>query len=487
MTTETLASHVAAQPEARESLYQQVALRISELIEHGTLQPGERVPSVRKLSEQEDVSIATVMQAYRVLENKGLIEARPQSGYYVRPRVWRPPAEPARSEPSLRATRVSTTDLVRRFMQAARDPSLVGLGAALPSPTLLPTLHLSRAMAAVGRRSPQLANTYDVAPGNYQLRVQIARRGMDAGCMLAPDDVIITCGCQEALYLSLRAVAQPGDTIAIESPTYFGVLQIIESLGLKACEIPTYPRHGVCLDELNERLDCCRIQACLFLLNYSNPLGSCMPDEKKARLVALLAKRQIPLIEDDIYGELAFAADRPKTAKAFDRAGHVLLCSSFCKTLAPGYRVGFVAPGRFRDQVEHLKYVTSIGTATLPQLAVADFLANGGFDHHVRKLRRVFAEQVERVTHAISRYFPEGTRVTRPSGGYVLWVELPAHIDSVDLFERALDEKISIAPGPIFSPKQGFRNFIRLSCGNQWSETIERALFRLGQIIAKLG
>jgi len=200
----------------------------------------------------------------------------------------------------------------------------------------------------------------------------------------------------------------------------------------------------------------------------------------------MLARREIPLIEDDIYGELAFAADRPKTAKAFDREGLVLLCSSFCKTLAPGYRVGWVVPGRFRDEIQHLKYVTSMGTATLPQLAVADFLATGGFDHHLRKLRRVYADQVERVTHAITRFFPEGTKVTRPTGGYVLWVELPSQIDSVELFDRALREKIGIAPGPIFSPKQGFRNFIRLSCGNQWSETINQALFKLGQLIARM-
>ena len=486
MATQDLASHLAEQQGAGDKLYNQVALRISELIEHGTLRPGARVPSVRKLSEQEEVSIATVMQAYRILESKGLIEARPQSGYYVKARLWQAPAEPEKSEPPLRATRVNTSELVMRFMQAARNPALVGFGAALPSPLLLPTRQLCRTMAAVGRRSPQLANRYDVAPGAHELRVQIARRAMETGCTLAPDDIIITCGCQEALYLALRAVAEPGDTIAIESPTYFGVLQIIGSLGLKACEIPTFPRHGICLDELEKRLDCCRIKACLFMLNYSNPLGSCMPDEKKARLVEMLASRNIPLIEDDIYGELAFAPERPKVAKAFDRGGQVLLCSSFCKTLAPGYRVGWIVPGRLRDRVQHLKYVTSVGTATLPQLAIADFLANGGFDHHLRRLRRVYAEQIERVTHAITKYFPKGTRVTRPTGGYVLWVELPEHIDSIELFDRALEEKISVAPGPIFSPKQQFRNFIRLNCGAPWSQTIDQALLKLGQVIARM-
>src|SRR6266480_5497475 len=362
MATQDLASHLAEQQGAEDKLYKQVALRISELIEHGTLRPGARVPSVRKLSEQEEVSIATVTQAYRVLESKGLIEARPQSGYYVRARLWQAPAEPEKSEPPLRATRVNTSDLVMRFMQAARDPTLVGFGAALPSQLLLPTRQLCRTMAAVGRRSPQLANRYDVAPGAHELRVQIARRAIETGCTLAPDDIIITCGCQEALYLALRAVAESGDTIAIESPTYFGVLQIIGSLGLKACEIPTFPRHGICLDELEKRLDCCRIKACMFSLNFSNPLGSCMPDDKKARLVKILAEREIPLIEDDLYGNLSHSPHRPKTAKAFDKYGLVLLCDSFTKTLAPGLRVGWTAPGRFRTQVEHLKFISSIGT-----------------------------------------------------------------------------------------------------------------------------
>lgn len=467
-------------------LYKQLAHRIGMLIEHGTLRPGDRIPSVRRVSRQERVSIATAIQAYRFLENRGLIEARPQSGYYVRQRTWKPPAEPEKSTPALRATRVNVGDLVMRVLRATRNPELIGLGAALPSPELLPTKQLNRCMASVGRRSEQQSNTCDVPPGNQALRVQIARQSMDAGCTFSPEDIVTTSGCQEALNLCLRAVARPGDTIAIESPTYYGVLQIIESLGMKACEIPTFPREGVCLDELESRLKCCRIKACLFTLNFSNPLGSCMPDEKKQRLVQLLAARGIPLIEDDIYGEVAFAPRRPKTAKAFDRLGLVLLCNSFCKTLAPGYRVGWVAPGRFKTQIEHLKFVSSVGTATLPQMALADFLANGGYDHHLRKVRRVYAEQVQHVTQAITKYFPEGTRATRPSGGYILWVELPKKVDSLELFERGLEAGVSIAPGPIFSAKHGFKNFVRLSCGNPWSPTIEHALMRLGRLTHEL-
>src|SRR5215468_2834976 len=326
MLTQDLGSHTASQLDGEDSLYKQVALRISELIEHGTLRPGERVPSVRKCSEQQNVSIATVTQAYRLLEDSGILEARPQSGYYVRARRWSPPPEPAMSNPAPRAVQVHVSDLVMQVIKAARDPSLVQLGATLPSPELFPLKELTRTTSAVGRRAPVQAHTYDPPPGCRSLRVQVARRALEAGCLLSPDDIITTVGATEAINLCLRAVANPGDVIAIESPTFFGILQIIESLGMRVCEVPTFPRHGVCLDELEDRLKRCRIKACVFTLNYSNPLGSCMPDEKKARLVKLLAKYKVPLIEDDIYGNLAFDGPRPRVAKAFDQEGWVMLC-----------------------------------------------------------------------------------------------------------------------------------------------------------------
>jgi DNA-binding transcriptional MocR family regulator len=484
MVTQDLGSHTASQVESEESLYKQVAVRISELIEHGTLRPGERVPSVRKCSEQQSVSIATVMQAYRLLESRGLIEARPQSGYYVRLRRWTPPPEPAMTKPEPRAVRVRVSELILQVVKAGRDPNLVRLGATLPSAEMFPLQELNRITASVARRAPLTANSFDAPPGNRALRVQIARRAMETGCTLAPDDIITTVGATEALNLCLRAVAQPGDVIAIESPTFFGILQIIESLGMRVCEIPTFPRHGICIDELEARLKCCKIKACVFTPNFSNPLGSCMPDEKKKRLVKLLSKHKVPLIEDDIYGNLAFDGSRPKVAKAFDEEGWVMLCDSFTKTLSPGSRVGWVAPGRFKERVEFLKFVNTCGTASLPQMAIAEFLQNGGFEHHLRKMRRFYADQMQRTTEAVSRYFPPGTKLTRPTGGMCLWVELPPEVDSMLLYERAMAEKITIAPGPVFSAKRKFQNFIRLNCGNPWSDAIENALSRLGNLVA---
>jgi DNA-binding transcriptional MocR family regulator len=485
MVSQDLASHTAAQVNGQATLYERVALRISELIEHGTLRPGERVPSVRRYSEQQDVSIATVTQAYRMLEDQGLIEARPQSGYYVRARRWTPPPEPEIYRPAPRAVKVQVADLVLQVVKAARDPRLVRLGATLPNLDLFPTKELVRTMASVGRRHPIAANSYDPPPGNPALRLQVARRALEAGCTLSPDDIITTFGATEALNLCLRAVAKPGDVIAIESPTFFGILQIIESLGMRVCEIPTYPREGICLDELEERLKCCRVKACVFSTNFSNPLGSCMPDEKKQKLVELITKYEVPLIEDDIYGNLAFGPKRPRVAKAYDEDGWVLLCDSFTKTLTPGARVGWVAPGRFHAKVEFLKYVSTSCSAALPQMGIAEFLSTGGFDHHLRRIRKFYFAQMHRMTEAISRYFPEGTKLTRPAGGMCLWVELPAPVNALKVYERALADKISIAPGPLFSAKQRFENFIRLNFGNPWSETIEKAMVRLGNIIAE--
>jgi DNA-binding transcriptional MocR family regulator len=486
MISPDLASHTAALLDCEDTLYKQVALRISELIEHGTLRPGERVPSVRRCSEQQNVSIATVMQAYRLLEDRGIIEGRPQSGYYVRAQRWAPPPEPGMSKPTARPVEVRVSELVMQIVKAGRDPNLVRLGATLPSPELFPLKELHRAMSSVGRRLPLAANSYDPPPGNLALRTQVARRAMEAGCTLAPDDIITTIGVTEALNLCLRAVAKPGDVIGIESPAFFGVLQIIESLGMRVCEIPTFPREGICLDELAQRIKCCRIKACVFTLNYSNPLGCCMPDAKKQLLVKMLAQRKIPLIEDDLYGNLAFGSPRPKAAKAFDEEGWVMLCDSFTKTLSPGYRVGWVAPGRFKEQIEFLKFVTTAASPSLPQMAIAEFLQNGGFDHHLRRIRRFYAEQMQCMSAAVSRYFPPGTKATRPEGGMCLWVELPPQVDALTVYHQAMAARISTAPGPIFSAKQKFHNFIRLNFGNPWTEKIENAVRDLGRIVHRL-
>jgi DNA-binding transcriptional MocR family regulator len=473
------------QEPARESLlYERVADHIVKLIDGGTLHAGERLPSIRKLSAQMEVSISTVLQAYMILEDKDWIEAKPQSGYYVRSARSLPP-EPKASTPSQVVTRVGVSELVAQVFQSAHDPEMIQLALSTPSPDHLPVKRLNRLMAAATARAGARALSYDFPPGYGPLRHEIARRSIDAGCRLSENEIVTTHGTMEALNLCLRAVAKAGDIIAIESPAFYGTLQIIESLGMKALEIPADPREGIILDALAAAIRRQKVKACLFVLNFSNPLGSCMPDANKKELVELLARREIPLIEDDIYGDLCFGPARPGTAKACDKQGLVLLCSSFSKTLAPGYRVGWTAPGRFKPQVESLKFTSSMATVTAPQMAIADFLQNGGYDRYLRKLRRILMTQVQQMSNAVGRYFPAGTKVTRPQGGYVLWVELPNGVDSLELHRRALAQKISIAPGPIFSAKQKHKNFIRLSCGLPWSEKIDRAVQTLADLARK--
>jgi len=432
------------------------------------------------------VSISTVLQAYLLLESKGLIEARPQSGFYVKLRLEKLPPEPKTSNPSAFAAQVGVGELVSRVLEAARNPEIVPLGAAVPSHELLPVKQLSRLVAVAARRHGTLAINYDFPPGHEALRRQIARRSLDWGCSLSADDILTTSGAMEAVNLCLRAVAKPRDTIAIESPTFYGVLQAIESLGMKALEIATHPREGVDLGALEYAIKRNKVRACIMIPNFNNPLGSCVSDKNKRELVEVLGRREIPLIEDDIYGELYFGDSRPKTAKAFDKKGLVLLCSSFSKDLAPGYRVGWTAPGRFRAQVERLKFMNTVATSTLPQMAIAQFLESGGYDRHLRRLRRSLATQVQMVSLAISQYFPQGTKVTRPAGGFVLWVELPRSVNSLELHSKALQEKISVVPGPIFSAKQKYQNFIRLSCGEPWSSRLEQALMTLGRLAGKV-
>jgi aspartate/methionine/tyrosine aminotransferase len=244
-----------------------------------------------------------------------------------------------------------------------------------------------------------------------------------------------------------------------------------------------HPRDGMDLDVLERAVERRRVAACLASPNFNNPLGSLMPDEGKRRLVEILARRDVPLIEDDINGDLAHDGSRPRTAQSYDRSGGVLLCSSFSKQLAPGYRVGWVAPGRHFERVKALKLTGTLATATLPQLAIAEFLANGGYDHHLRALRRHFAGQIERMSAAVAGAFPAGVRLTRPRGGFVLWAGLPDGVCALRLHERALAEKISIAPGPMFSVRRGFPDFIRLNCGHAWSGKLERAVGMLGRLV----
>lgn len=463
-----------------EFLYGRIAQKFARQIEDGVLRPGDRMPSVRKLSQMESVSMSTAWQAYMLLENRDLIRSRPQSGFYVRP-IPKLLPEPGLTSPASSPANVTLSELAAGILALPSNHDIVPYGAVNPAPELLPIKKLNRILASVSSRENSVANAYSPSSGMNELRRQIARSSFESGISSASEDVIVTCGATEAINLCLRAVAKPGDTIAVESPTYFGILQTIESLGLRAIEISTHPSDGVCLKALEKAINQHQIKACLFVLNFSNPLGSLMPDETKQKLIALLAKAKIPLIEDDIYGDLHFGAARPKAAKAFDSEGMVMLCSSVSKTIAPGYRIGWTLPGRFKSQVEFLKRTNTLTTPTLLQLAIAEFLESDRYNRHLRLMKTVIAEHMERASNIIGKYFPAGTKITRPSGGCVLWVELPKPADTLVLHNKALLNGIGISPGILFSSTNQYNNCLRLNCAHPWSPKMEFALKQLGK------
>ncbi len=464
-------------------LYEKVAAKIARMIERGAFRPGDRIPSIRDLSGQLRVGINTVMGAYNRLENLRLVEARPQSGYYVCSRFLEaesPAPRPVR-QAKLVAKPVALGDLTERIASSLSNPGLVPLGQSGPDPALLPIAKLNRMLAAETRRRGAESVCYPPAEGVLRLRSAIARRSLAMGCQLAPQDIVITSGCMEAVTLALRAVCRPGDTVAISSPVFYTFLNSIQWMGLKVLEIPSCPRTGMNLEVLKYALGRHPVQACICIPNFGNPTGSLMPAENKRELVELLAAREIPLIEDDVCGDLAFASPRPETAKSFDRRGLVLLCSSFSKGLAPGYRVGWIAPGRFQRQIERLKSLSHSTTASPSQLAIAEFLTNGGYDRHLRTLGRAHASRMANFHDLIARHFPDGTRATRPLGGSVFWVEMPEGVDAFGIYEQALREGIAIAPGVLFTTGREFRNCMRLNAAF-WSGRVEKALRTLGKL-----
>lgn len=469
-----------------DHLYIQVADGLEKMIGEDILRIGDRLPSVRMLSEEYGISMGTAFQAYYHLEGKGLIESRPKSGYYVRFNFHRFPAMPKISEPESVVTEVSVEEMISTVFRSMSNDDLLNFSIASPPIELLPAAKLNKAMIHAVRSSNTHGIYYENVQGNPELRKQLAKLFFNWGGKFTEEEVVVTAGCMEALVMCLKAVTKPGDTVAIESPTYFCIFQVIESLGLKAVEIPTDPRTGVDIDYLSKVITKFPITACVFVPNFNNPLGCCMPDERKKQLVDLITEHKIPLVEDDIYGELYFGKHRPKTCKSFDKKGWVLQCGSLSKSLAPGYRVGWIIPGRFKEKVVSLKLIHTVTGTTLTQLAIAHFLSIGRYEYHLKKLRKALHTQCLRYMQGILEYFPDDTKISRPQGGFVLWLELNKKVNGYRLYHEAVKHKISIAPGQVFSSQGQFSNYIRISYAKPWSTEVEKALKTLGELVKKM-
>lgn len=465
-------------------LYRQLAQDLGNAIRQGVYGIHERMPSLRRVTQHYGVSLATAIQAYQLLEDQGLLASRPKSGYYVLPR-HSAHLEPQTSKPPARATAVNVGQLALSLVNESRSPKLVRLGAAVPGTDMLPLKILSRNMAGIARRHWQDTGSYEAPQGVLALRRQIARLMRQAGCQCTPEDIVITNGCLEALSLALRVVTKAGDSVAVESPTYFGILQVMESLGLKAVELPTHPASGVDVAALQDALQKNTLSACVLMPNHHNPLGSTMPEENKQRVVEILAAAGVPLIEDDVYGALSYQRPRPRAAKAYDQSDNVILCSSFSKTLAAGYRIGWLFSRKFREATEYHKFLGNISTATLPQLAIAEFLSRGSYSRTIQHCVHVYRQRMEQLRYWINEYFPPGIRLSNPQGGFVLWVELPHDVDCVDVYRKAMDKRIAVSPGILFGARAQYRHHIRLSCGAVEGDTMHKALKTLGTLITR--
>jgi DNA-binding transcriptional MocR family regulator len=447
------------------------------------------MPSVRTLVRLHQVSISTALQACRSLEDDGLIEARPRSGYFVlktRRSKLLPVGEPDTRQVLDAASYVGIHDRVSDFIaKSAMHPPRIDFAHSVAPSEAYPVDSLKQAMLRAVRRYPELIARPAPHQGHAYLRATLARRALDTGITASPEDIIVTHGCIEALNLALRAVAGPGDTIAVESPAYFGLLQVIGSLGMRALEIPTSPQRGLSIEALDLAFQThSDIKAVVVVPNLHNPLGSIMPDEDKARLVALCERQAIPLIEDDTYGALADGDEPLRAAKAWDRDGNVIYCASMQKTLAPGSRLGWIIGGRWKARLAMLKFVQSRPNSATPQVAIAEVLQSKGYDRHLMRLRRRLKSQREGMARAIAEYFPRGTRLSVPRGGMLLWVEMPEGRSSKEVFESALDVGIRVAPGRMFSNSDRYEHFLRISCAHPLTADLQAAVRSLGRIVA---
>ena len=467
-------------------LYRQVIDLIVENVESGALRPGDRLPSLRKMSKTVGVSVPTVRQAYIELERRRQVESKPQSGYFVRHQSANDIVLPTPTLGEMPAS-LSCRTLMERVYDGVNDPALVPLGIANPTMAKPAAKTLHRIMKRIMSRAEERSIGYASTLGEPLLRRQIAYHYLDTmGVHVEPDEICITNGGQEALLLALSAVASPGDVIAVETPTYHGMLELIDSLGMLAVAIETCPEEGVTLAALEQTLDKHPVKACMFSTTLGNPLGVTMPDDDRKRLVGILEQRDIALVEDDVYGDLRYDGVRPVPAQFLGGNARILTCGSFSKTASPGYRVGWVAASGRIDDIARLKRSFSCSSGLLQQLTLAEFMASGDYSRHLKSLIPVLKRNSERMAALVSEHFPAETRTSKPVGGSVLWLELPEQVDAVRLFDEAIAAGISIAPGPIFSPCACYMNFIRLSYGHPWTEKTEEAIRWLGGRVTEM-
>ncbi|SIS91242.1 transcriptional regulator, GntR family [Chryseobacterium ureilyticum] len=466
---------------SKDVLYLKIANAVTEQIKSETLQFGDRLPSLRSAQKLYNVSLNTVKQAYMELESRSLVESRPKYGYYVSQTSQRKLALPSVAKMKVSEGENTPEDLIGKVFGTIAGTDVTQFALGIPGKSLLPVAQMKKCMINVIKAKHDSGTNYEPVQGSEKLRREIAKWSIVMEGKITEDDLVITSGAMNGVYNCLMAVTKPGDCVAVESPVYFGILQAIQLLGLKAVEIPTHPITGVDLDALKKVLP--KLSACCFVVNYNNPLGFQMPDDNKKELVKMLTEHNVPLVEDDVYGNIYFGAGRPKPCKFYDEAGIVMWVGSVSKTLAPGYRVGWVAPGKFKEKIIRQKLVQTVSSPSLFSDVIADFLEHGRYDHHLRMFRKKLYANYLQIQKSVTQYFPDNTKISEPKGGFMLWLELDKRICTEDLYDEAVSQKVNFAPGRMFSQYNQYQNCMRLNYALEWTDRVESDLEKLGKMI----
>lgn len=463
--------------------YEKLSSSLAQQIEKRLLLPGDRLPSVRDLSRAERVSVSTVLRAYTDLESKGLIQARPQSGYYVSTAAPEPLEKPLNHTPPQTCTTYSREEILTSLLGDVSKTDMVPLGAACLSSALAPQDRLNRLSRETLAREPQILAKYNAPSGDLELRQLIAKRMGRLGVKTSAEDVLLTIGGAEGLHVALKHFVKPGDTVMVESPTYYGILMLLSSMGLKILEMPVDFSIGLDPAAVAKVLRARKIKALLVTPNFNNPTGALMPEENKKALLRLAREHDFRIVEDDVYGDLPFGPERPKPLKAYDEEDRVITVGSFSKTLSPGLRIGWVLGGRHTRDLRTLKFAHTVSCNTLAERTLARYLISGGYDRHLRSLRKTLEENLQRMRALIYAEFPEGTKATRPKGGFVLWVELPGNVSADRIHVLAAKKGISVSPGRIFSANDNYGHFLRLNGGCEWTPAVTEALRLLARLV----
>lgn len=467
----------------QKPLYQRLADSVEEEVRSGAYAPDERLPSIRAFSQQHNVGVSTSVRTFHELERRGVVRPSPRSGYFAV--VPDESAElPAMGYSSHHPISANNSSGVLQLIEAVHDAGVTDFAMAGPAMDLVPGHELQRASRQVWQTERRRSMTPAFPPGIKELRMQVAKRMMKAGSQISPDQLIITQGCQTAIALALRLLTEPGDVVAVEAPTHYGILELLEHLGLKALPIPTDPAYGISMNALELVCQQWSVKAFIVVPNFSNPLGFCMHDACKKRIVDVAQRYNVAVIEDDVFGELRESHHRPSPIKSWDQEGHVYYCGSVTKTFGSGFRVGWLAvPQRKVQRAREAQYAYTVTVDMHAQLVVAKLLETGNIDRFLKHVSVSYNRRTATLASRVEDSFPTGTRISRPRGGYLLWVELPGDIQTADVLDEAIKKGVSFAPGRLFSVDQQFENCLRLNACEFNSRSAEKALIRLAKLI----